>query len=75
MLNVLKAAAVYTGVYFLIFNAVFWILIFTLTTIQIFWKLFVCVFFIALAIFTWDHFGITAQISKLFRKKVHLSVV
>ncbi len=67
MINVLKNAAYFTGTYFVLFNVFFWAIIFMLTVAQVFWKLFVAVFIIATAIFTFDHYGCSAKLSRLYR--------
>lgn len=55
LINVLKRAAVYTLVYMGIFTVVFWTVFFALVTLQAFWKFFLFVFVVILAMVGYDH--------------------
>jgi hypothetical protein len=43
-------------------------MVFALITLQAFWKVFLAVFFLCLAMFTFDHFKVDKQIKALFAK-------
>jgi hypothetical protein len=68
MINLLKQAAVYTGVYFVIFNIIFWTMFFAMIALQCFWKLFVAVFILSLALLSFDHFKVGQQLKDIFSK-------
>lgn len=66
MLNALKNAALFTALYFVIFHVVFWTVLFLMITVQAFWKLFVAVFLIALAICTFDYVKAHGGVKNVF---------
>ncbi|GAF73955.1 unnamed protein product [marine sediment metagenome] len=55
MLNVLKNALIYTGIYFIITTIVFWTIFFVHVAILVFWKPFIAVFAILVLVFTFDY--------------------
>lgn len=55
MLNVLKNALIYTGIYFIITTVIFWTMFFVHVAILVFWKPMLLVFAILVLIFTWDY--------------------
>jgi len=69
MINVIKSAAIYTSVYFIIFTVFFWSMLFLTITITAFWKSFAAIFVVLVAVFTWDHYNVTDQLRKIFEPK------
>jgi len=55
MLNVLKNALIYTGIYFIITTVVFWTIFFVHVAVLVFWKPMLLVFAILVLVFTWDY--------------------
>ena len=71
MFNIIKKAALYTGIYFIITTVFFWAMIFIHIAILIFWKPVVAVFFIALAVLTFNHYKCGDRIKALFTKPTY----
>lgn len=55
MLNVIRNAAVYTGIYFVIVTVFFWCMFFVHVAILVFWKPMLVVFALLVLLFTWDY--------------------
>lgn len=70
-LNVLKAAASYTVCFVLLFTGFLWTYIFLVVTINAFWKFFATMFLIAVAVFTWDAYNLSARIKALWKRSPH----
>lgn len=67
MFNIIKRAAIFTGLYFVIFSiAMFLTFLFTLM-LNLFIKPFALLFVILVAVLTWDHYNVSAQIKAMFK--------
>jgi len=77
MNEVIKKAAVFTAVYFLLCTAVLWLTFFIAVTLQVFWKFFAAVFVIAVAVISFNHYNCAKRLKDITRnwKRPNLSVV
>jgi hypothetical protein len=70
-LRSLKSATVYAVAFIIIYTGALWFTLFLLVTIQAFWKAFLTLFLVALALFCWEDFNLSARLKRAWNSRSH----